>query len=283
MNFVAATHKNITQDSIKYYELQDDGYHALNRAPTNAGDYMAELKLPSVKTPIKVDGSIARYVTGTVTATVEYTIAKKPVNLSVRAESRAAIVYGQPLSAYKNIDRLINNEDNVPGKFEWAEPNTVPPSIIRKDEYTVIFTPDDTNYETTTCKVGVRVNPAPQTEISPPKGKTPLTYTGENLELVEPGSAKHGYMMYAVGEAAPNEDSDWSRDVPTGKAAGTYQVWYKVLGYENYDNLVRDEYHLSVTIAKAASSGKVTATETVMVPAEAKAAVAGRDAAEAEA
>jgi len=67
-----------------------------------------------------------------------------------------------------------------------------------------------------------------------PKAKT-LTYTGAAQELVTAGSATGGEMHYAVTveNIAPAE-SIYSSSIPKKTDAGTYYVWYKVVGDENH-------------------------------------------------
>ena len=52
------------------------------------------------------------------------------------------------------------------------------------------------------------------------------------------GSTEDGKIVYALGtdkDTAPAEDA-YSETVPTGKDAGTYYVWYKVLGDGNHND-----------------------------------------------
>ena len=75
--------------------------------------------------------------------------------------------------------------------------------------------------------------------VTAPTAKT-LTYTGEAQELVNAGSTEDGTLYYALGEndeTAPEfdgtsgtENKKWSTSIPTAANAGTYYVWYKVVG-----------------------------------------------------
>jgi len=66
--------------------------------------------------------------------------------------------------------------------------------------------------------------------ITPPVAKTDLVYTGLPQALIFPGNTTHGEMQYTL---TPGEG--YSRDIPTGTTAGTYNVYYKVIGSQNYD------------------------------------------------
>ena len=75
-----------------------------------------------------------------------------------------------------------------------------------------------------------------------------LTENGDYQELVTAGVAVNGTLLYSLAK-----DKDYSTDIPKGKDAGTYTVWYKVNGNsvdgkKCYDDL--DPVSLSVTIAK---------------------------------
>ena len=77
----------------------------------------------------------------------------------------------------------------------------------------------------------------PATVTKVPTAKT-LTYTGSAQALVTAGSTEDGKIVYALGtnkDTAPAEDA-YSDTVPTGKDAGTYYVWYKVLGDKNHND-----------------------------------------------
>ena len=70
----------------------------------------------------------------------------------------------------------------------------------------------------------------PATATAAPAANT-LTYNGSDQALVTAGEAENGKMQYAVSEdntTAPT--TGWSENIPTGKNAGEYYVWYKVVG-----------------------------------------------------
>jgi hypothetical protein len=76
-----------------------------------------------------------------------------------------------------------------------------------------------------------------------------LTYNGKDQNLVVKGTASNGKMYYAVTKntTAPKASS-YKTSIPTGKAAGTYYVWYKAKGNKGYkDSAVKK---VKVTIAK---------------------------------
>ena len=73
-----------------------------------------------------------------------------------------------------------------------------------------------------------------------------LVYSGTSQQLVNAGTASGGTMQYRLGSGS------WSTSIPTATNAGTYTVYYKVVG----DNTHTDNpgSSVSVTINKAALS-----------------------------
>ena len=75
-----------------------------------------------------------------------------------------------------------------------------------------------------------------------------LTENGNNQELVTAGVVENGTLLYSM-----SKDKDYSTEIPKGKDAGTYTVWYKVNGNsvdgkKCFDDLA--PVSLTVTIAK---------------------------------
>ena len=83
--------------------------------------------------------------------------------------------------------------------------------------------------------------------VTAPTANT-LTYNGNAQPLINAGSTSGGRMEYRLGDTG-----DYSADVPTATNAGTYTVWYKIVGDDMHNSVA--EQSLSVSIAKA----KVTA------------------------
>ena len=148
---------------------------------------------------------------------------------------------------------IINN-DNVSvtatGTFDNADAGsnkTVNISNIsltgnKASNYTV-----SASYVNTTTTASIYGLAASLTEA--PTANT-LTYTGEPQTLVSGGSADGGTLQYRL------DGQNWSETVPTGIAAGDYDVWYKVEGDANHSDT--NPVRITVTIAKA--------TPTVTVP-----------------
>ena len=68
--------------------------------------------------------------------------------------------------------------------------------------------------------------------ITPPTEQENLTYTGQEQALITAGSvANYGTMQYSL-----TESGTYSQDIPTGTDAGTYTVWYQVIGDANHND-----------------------------------------------
>ena len=90
-----------------------------------------------------------------------------------------------------------------------------------------------------------------------PEAKT-LTYNGQAQALVTAGEASGGTMYYAVTteNTAPTDESLYTTSIPSKTNAGTYYVWYKVVGDSNHNDTSPD--CVTVTVNKAAYDVTIT-------------------------
>jgi hypothetical protein len=102
--------------------------------------------------------------------------------------------------------------------------------------------------------VVVTIDKATATITKAPAAKT-LTYTGEALELVEAGTVSAGTMVYSM-----TIDGTFAEAIPTATNAGSYTVYYKVNGDDNYTGIEASETNkVTVTIGQA----EITSVELV--------------------
>ncbi|SEK35195.1 Leucine rich repeat-containing protein [Butyrivibrio sp. ob235] len=98
----------------------------------------------------------------------------------------------------------------------------------------------DTEITVSGTPTGVANITIPDAMLSKPtvtKGPTAksLTYTGTAQELVTAGEATGGTMQYAIGtDAITAPTTGYTTSIPTATNAGTYYVWYKVVGDDNH-------------------------------------------------
>ena len=88
--------------------------------------------------------------------------------------------------------------------------------------------------------------------ITPPTPKANLVYNGKDQPLIEPGKAEGGTMEYSLDRAT------YTTEIPTGKEAKEYKVYYRVSGDPNHQDEVATS--LSVTI-----SPKVVSLPTIIL------------------
>ena len=94
--------------------------------------------------------------------------------------------------------------------------------------YLVTFTADGYS---TSKEITITVTPTTIPVVTAPVANT-LTYNGAEQALVTAGSAaNHGTMQYSL-----TENGTYSQDIPTGIDAGTYTVWYRVIGDANHND-----------------------------------------------
>ena len=92
--------------------------------------------------------------------------------------------------------------------------------------------------------------------VTAPTANT-LTYNGTAQPLITTGSTSGGRMEYRLGDTG-----DYSADVPAATDAGTYTVWYKVVGDDTHDSTAEQSLSVSIERAKVAATVKSYAIQT---------------------
>lgn len=91
--------------------------------------------------------------------------------------------------------------------------------------------------------------------VTAPTAKT-LTYNGQKQELVNAGSTNDGTLYYVVTtENIAPADNLYTTDIPAKTDAGTYYVWYKVVGDTNHNDTTSSKVEVNIKQADV----KVTA------------------------
>ena len=160
---------------------------------------------------------------------------------------------------------LEDVEPQLPEGYSWLD-NTLDVGGVGENHFPATFTPKDTkNFNTLQVMLTVKVTkpqtkpePKPEPEpqdpkITPPVAREGLVYDCTEQELIIPGSAEGGTMVYKLGEereiALLSDDDGYSEDIPLGINAGEYTVWYMVIGDEGYNDT--EPKALTVFIARA--------------------------------
>ena len=144
------------------------------------------------------------------------------------------ITYGDTLSKSEISGKMKdpNTGATVNGTFTWTD-GTIKPDANDRYEAEWTFTPAAgyEKYATATGTVTIKVNKATPT-FTAPTAQESLTYTGREQALITAGSVTSGgTMQYSL-----TENGTYSQDIPTGTDAGTYTVWYRVIGDENHND-----------------------------------------------
>lgn len=101
-------------------------------------------------------------------------------------------------------------------------------------QHTFRFSATCNGYEKMSKDIVVTVEKASigASRITPPTAQENLTYTGQEQALITAGSVTSGgTMQYSL-----TENGTYSQNIPTGTNAGTYTVWYRVIGDENHND-----------------------------------------------
>ena len=123
-------------------------------------------------------------------------------------------------------------------------------------EYTIYFTATKDGYSVTSSHKQLTVTKAaiPTSAITAPAANA-LTYNGSEQLLVTEGSvdAKYGEMQYRLGTSG-----GFSTATPTAADAGTYTVYYKVVGAEGYNDTAAKSIKVTIGPVKIKGICNVT-------------------------
>ena len=197
------------------------------------------------------DSDITGLVPGTYYVRVKAT---ETTNASANQELTIA-EYTAPI--YTVTYKVVNgtwSDDSTTDKTETVQsglsPASVPTGMKASSGYTGgawDTNPAEATITGTTTFTYTFTAKQPATVTKVPEKKT-LTYTGFAQELVTAGEATGGTMQYAIGTKDAATEP-YTTSIPKKTNAGTYYVWYKVVGDDNYNDT--DPKCVPVTISKA--------------------------------
>lgn len=239
-------------------------------AGTNVKDGGYTLKITAdEKEPFIMPLAIGDYSAQQVELNIHITIDKATPAVTATASD---IDYGTPLSgsALNGTAKHPATGAPVEGTFSW-EDGSITPTVTEAAAagYNVTFTPAagyDINYDPAAVSITVKVNKADinPAKIVPPAPVPDSEYNGVAEELIDrinPGSADGGTIKYWVtddlGAAPPADNAGYSSTIPMRANAGTYRIWYKVIGDENHNDYRNENCYVTVTILPC----KLTITE----------------------
>ena len=124
-----------------------------------------------------------------------------------------------PTLAYQNNGSAATPDNTTAGTYD-----IVPSGASAGDNYNISYT---NGMLTISEKPTATVTKAPEAKT--------LTYTGSAQSLVTAGSAEGGEMQYALGTET-EATQPYTTSIPSKTDAGTYYVWYKVIGDANHND-----------------------------------------------
>ena len=244
----------VTAPSVKSLTYNGNAQALLNAGSASAGTIKYAIHGGNWSTSVPTATNAGTYTVyyyiegdanhnGTSTATVYVTISK--ANVSYGAPSAKSLTYNG------SAQYLINNGWASGGTMYYSTDNsnwsTNTPTGTNAGTYTVYYkvTGDSNHNNVSTNSITVTINKA-NVSYGAPSAKS-LTYNGGAQYLINDGWVSGGTMYYST------DNSNWSIHTPTGTNAGSYNVWYKIVGDSNH-NGVGSTFVGTITINKAASS-----------------------------
>ena len=185
--------------------------------------------------------------TGTATNKPTYTINKATPTLAWSEASQTLPYTGNQAAITAPTVTLVNNEKydgTISYKYKTEDADTYTEGLPTDGgTYTVVASIEEqSNYNAATSgELTLTIEQA--TASGTVTAVENLTYNGQAQALVTKGTVTGGTMQYST-----EENGDYSADIPTGTAAKTYTVWYKVVGDDNHSDSAPAS--VNVTIAK---------------------------------
>ena len=201
--------------------------------PTAAGNYFVKA---TVAATANYDGA---------EKTAEFKIARSNATLTNMPTAVANLVYTG--SAQELVTAGVADGGTMQYKLgtdgTWSSDI---PTATNAGEYTVYYKVlgDDNHGDIAEASVTVAMAKANSTFSKLPSDPD-LHYTGEMQALLVAGETTCGTIWYKL------DDGEWTVEIPSATDAKTYDVYYKIVGDGNHNDLINDETQkISVTIAR---------------------------------
>ncbi|WP_249299546.1 S-layer homology domain-containing protein [Feifania hominis] len=102
-----------------------------------------------------------------------------------------------------------------------------------------------------TASAEYTISKAASSVTTPPAGVKDMVYSQTAKTLITAGVASGGTMQYSL------DGTSWSEDLPTGTDAGTYTVWYKVVGDADHADTAPASVSAVIAQADAGTMGSI--------------------------
>ncbi len=229
------------------YALSETGTYSTDYPKgTNAGTYTVWYRVKETDN-----------YTGLAPASVDVTIAKKPVSptitlsgdgLQTDSSTPPTYSYIYDGTAKEPIVTLYEADGTtvIPaGEYTVAYSNNINVSTADTPATVTVTVKENGNYSFTPVTKNFTINKEQAKVLTAPKAAgLPLVFSTYAQELVTAGTASGGTMVYRVGSTG-----DFEEGIPTKTDAGTYNVYYKVQGDSNHSDSDVCAVPVTVTIA----------------------------------
>ena len=217
--------------TYQYKAEGDESY--TDGLPTDAGSY-------TVKASVEAQGNYTAATSGEMTLTIQ--------KADAVVDSAPSAVDG--LTYTGKAQALVTAGKATGGTMQYSLSETGTystdiPTSTNVGSYTVWYkvVGDENHNDTTAQSVTATIAKAAAKVTKAPAANT-LTYNGEAQALATAGEADGGTLVYSL-----EKDDDYDAAIPTGTNAGSYSIWYKVVGDANHSDT--DPVQVEVTIKKA--------------------------------
>ena len=186
-----------------------------------------------------------------------YTTYTGSAKVTVSDKSTQTITASDVNATYGDTDKKVSATTDGNGTISYAvkdgsadyidvNTSTGALTIKKVGTATVIVTAAETaTYEQATKEVTVTINKANAVAATVTANNRSYDGTDQPLVNVDNSTLVGGEMRYALGDVN-GATQPYTTSIPTGTDAGTYYVWYKVVGDENYNDV--DAECIEVTI-----------------------------------
>ena len=213
------------------YSSDGQTYSTSIPSATNAGSYTVYYR-------VEGNSNINDVAAQSVTATI------------AKATPTVTAPTGKSLTYNGSAQALVNAGSTTAGTLQYSSDgqtySTSIPSGTNAGNYTVYYrVVGDGNYNDVAAKSVTATIAKATPSVTAPTGLS-LTYTGSAQALAKAGSTSAGTLQYS------SDGQTYSTSIPSGTNAGTYTVYYRVVGDANNNDVAAKS--VTATIAKAAGS-----------------------------
>ena len=182
----------------------------------------------------------------------EVTIARAEIpSLSTKPIAVENLVYNGSLQELITYDNWYNPNGKITYQFRIGQTMEAFSSTVYgmdAGEYEVYYRIEggDNYYDveaSEATKIIVTIGKADSTITRNPRDVWNLEYNGTAQTLISAGECTGGTLWYKVGE-----NGTWQTELPTAVDAGTYKIYYKVVGDSNHNDIIEEYNYVTASI-----------------------------------